>query len=48
MPITAYDEEAARIGLVRPAARGLRWKVLGALIAGVCCAVALAYLVRLH
>jgi uncharacterized membrane protein (UPF0136 family) len=47
MPITGYDDEAEKIGLVRPAARHLRAKVILALIAGVCSGALLAYAAKI-
>ena len=46
MPTTGYDKEAEKIGLVQPPTRHLRWKLLAALIAGVCGAVLLAHVVK--
>jgi hypothetical protein len=41
MPITGYNKDAEKIGLVRPATRHLRWKLLGAFLAGVYGAIVL-------
>jgi hypothetical protein len=47
MPTTGYDQEAEKIGLVRPAPRHLRVKVILALIAGVCGGALLACVGRI-
>jgi len=47
MPTTGYDDEAEKIGVVRPAGRQLRLRLLVALIAGVCGGALFAYVAKI-